>query len=236
MWARALFLGACLIGAAEAQRPLTAEEARALAASATGFHLVVSTEARRLWVVNEKGDTVRTASVAVGTGRSMQYGSSRWRFETPLGMRTVLRRDVDPVWIAPDWHFIELATQLKLNVAVLDRDVPSMLTSGKLLTVRHDTVGVMTGTDTSTFSALPVDEPLIDKATLFIPPLGTVNRLVLGELGKFRLDLGGGVALHGTPHKESIGKAATHGCIRLLDDDIAWLYEHVAVGTQVFIY
>jgi L,D-transpeptidase YbiS len=30
--------------------------------------------------------------------------------------------------------------------------------------------------------------------------------------------------------------AATHGCVRLRDDDIEWLYEHVPVGTKVYIY
>jgi lipoprotein-anchoring transpeptidase ErfK/SrfK len=28
----------------------------------------------------------------------------------------------------------------------------------------------------------------------------------------------------------------THGCIRLYDEDIEWLYERVPVGTAVYIY
>ena len=40
----------------------------------------------------------------------------------------------------------------------------------------------------------------------------------------------------GTPYKKSIGMAATHGCIRLNDEDIEWLYDHVPVGTKVYIY
>jgi lipoprotein-anchoring transpeptidase ErfK/SrfK len=28
----------------------------------------------------------------------------------------------------------------------------------------------------------------------------------------------------------------THGCVRLADDDIEWLYENVPVGTKVYIY
>jgi len=221
---------------AAASAPPTTAEAHAMAKAATGFHVVVSIERRRLWVVNERGDTLRATAVAVGSGKSMQFGAVRWRFETPVGMRTVLRRDADPVWIAPDWHFVELSKQLRLDVRALDRDVPSVLSSGRLLVVRHDTVGTMAAGDSASFSALPVLEPIVDKSTLFIPPLGTVNRLVPGELGKYRLDLGGGVALHGTPHKESIGKAVTHGCIRLPDDDIAWLFENVPVGTPVYIY
>lgn len=42
--------------------------------------------------------------------------------------------------------------------------------------------------------------------------------------------------LHGTPHKASIGQAATHGCIRLDDDAITYLYRNVPVGTPVYIF
>ena len=30
--------------------------------------------------------------------------------------------------------------------------------------------------------------------------------------------------------------AVTHGCMRLSDPDIEWLYRHVPVGTHVYIY
>ena len=86
------------------------------------------------------------------------------------------------------------------------------------------------------FALLPTDEHIVFDNTLFIPPAGTKNRRVYGELGRFRLDLGEGYLLHGTPYKESIGMAATHGCVRLRDEDIEWLYDHVPVGTRVYIY
>ena len=59
---------------------------------------------------------------------------------------------------------------------------------------------------------------------------------VLDENRQGRLDLGEGYLLHGTPYKESLGMAATHGCVRLGDEDIEWLYDHVPVGTRVYIY
>ena len=68
------------------------------------------------------------------------------------------------------------------------------------------------------------------------PPLGTKNRRVPDILGAYALDLGNGYLLHGTPFKETIGAAATHGCIRLRDEDIQWLYDFVPVGTKVYIY
>ncbi len=44
-----------------------------------------------------------------------------------------------------------------------------------------------------------------------------------------------GVGIHGTPNAASIGYSASHGCIRMRIPDAEWLFEHVRVGTTVFI-
>jgi lipoprotein-anchoring transpeptidase ErfK/SrfK len=44
-----------------------------------------------------------------------------------------------------------------------------------------------------------------------------------------------GVGIHGTPDDASIGYSASHGCIRMHIPDAEWLFEHVGVGTTVFI-
>jgi lipoprotein-anchoring transpeptidase ErfK/SrfK len=44
-----------------------------------------------------------------------------------------------------------------------------------------------------------------------------------------------GVGIHGTPDSASIGYSASHGCIRMLIPDAEWLFNHVDVGTTVFI-
>ena len=88
----------------------------------------------------------------------------------------------------------------------------------------------------SVFAPLPTNEHIVFDNTLFVPPMGSKNRKIEGELGKYRLNLGDGYLLHGTPYKESIGLAATHGCVRMRDEDIEWLYDHVPVGTRVYIY
>jgi L,D-transpeptidase ErfK/SrfK len=44
-----------------------------------------------------------------------------------------------------------------------------------------------------------------------------------------------GVGIHGTPKPESIGYSESHGCIRMLIPQAEWLFEHVDVGTTVFI-
>jgi lipoprotein-anchoring transpeptidase ErfK/SrfK len=44
-----------------------------------------------------------------------------------------------------------------------------------------------------------------------------------------------GVGIHGTPEPGSIGYSVSHGCIRMLIPQAEWLFDHVTVGTQVFI-
>jgi len=44
-----------------------------------------------------------------------------------------------------------------------------------------------------------------------------------------------GVGIHGTPDAASIGYSASHGCIRMRIPDAEWLFQHVKIGTPVFI-
>ena len=44
-----------------------------------------------------------------------------------------------------------------------------------------------------------------------------------------------GVGIHGTPNDASIGYSASHGCIRMHIPDAEWLFNHVYIGTTVFI-
>jgi lipoprotein-anchoring transpeptidase ErfK/SrfK len=44
-----------------------------------------------------------------------------------------------------------------------------------------------------------------------------------------------GVGLHGTPDAASIGYSASHGCIRMRIPDAEWLFDHVDIGTPVWI-
>jgi len=54
--------------------------------------------------------------------------------------------------------------------------------------------------------------------------------------GKYALRLGTSEYLiHGSNKRFGIGMRASSGCIRLYDDDIEWLYNNIAIGTQVRI-
>ncbi len=44
-----------------------------------------------------------------------------------------------------------------------------------------------------------------------------------------------GVGIHGTDEPGSIGYSVSHGCIRMQVPDAEWLFDHVTVGTPVFI-
>jgi hypothetical protein len=207
--------------------------AHALADRASGFRIVVSLQDRHLWAI-VGSDTVLSAPAAVAKGTTLKFGKQQWTFKTPRGARTVLGKEADPIWQPPEWLYAETAEEngLKLGKS-LEAGHPVKLSDGRLLMVKDGVVGV---SDHGDFSELPTDEHIVFDNTLFIPPLGTKNRKVEGELGKYRLILGDGYLLHGTPYRDSIGMAATHGCVRLRDEDIEWLYEHVPVGTKVYIY
>jgi lipoprotein-anchoring transpeptidase ErfK/SrfK len=44
-----------------------------------------------------------------------------------------------------------------------------------------------------------------------------------------------GVGIHGTNNPSSIGYSASHGCVRMQVRDSEWLFDHVDIGTTVFV-
>ncbi|GAC1436116.1 MAG: hypothetical protein NVSMB68_08240 [Thermoanaerobaculia bacterium] len=69
-----------------------------------------------------------------------------------------------------------------------------------------------------------------------VPPLDSPKRQVKGHLGKYALDLGDGIMIHGTEDVGSFGKRASHGCIRVPGDMLESVYNAAKVGTPVYIY
>jgi len=205
---------------------------RAVAVKSSGFRIVVSLQDRHVWAIVGR-DTVLSAPAAVAKGTTLEYGNSSWRFTTPRGIRTVLGKEADPIWQPPEWLYAETAVENDLKLGHLNVGEPIKLRDGRILTVKNGYAGLI---EHGHFAALPTDEHIVFDGKLYVPPMGTQNRKVEGELGKYRLILGDGFLLHGTPYKDSIGMAATHGCVRLRDEDIEWMYNHVPVGTKVYIY
>ncbi len=71
------------------------------------LYLVVDTESNRLEM--RQGNTiVLTAKVGTGSRQFVNEDRGRtWYFESPMGSLTVLGRERNPVWIRPDWSYVE---------------------------------------------------------------------------------------------------------------------------------
>lgn len=200
-------------------------------------YLVVSIADHRLWY--RLGDSVLfTAEVATGSGRVLERtdGDTHWRFETPRGRLEVISKETDPVWVAPDWHYVELAQRRGLGIARLARGERLPLPDGGWLAVAGANVVRLDPEGRRSAVAVTEGRELISGGNIVIPPYGTNQRKYAGVLGTHRINLGNGYALHGTNQPESIGRSVSHGCIRLLNEDIAALYAKVSIGTPIFIY
>jgi L,D-transpeptidase YbiS len=73
-----------------------------------GVYVVVDSANNRLWV--RRGERILVdAVVSTGSGLVLrQVDADRtWTFDTPKGMYRIHRRAENPVWIKPDWAFLE---------------------------------------------------------------------------------------------------------------------------------
>lgn len=68
-----------------------------------------------------------------------------------------------------------------------------------------------------------------------VPAADTPERLLHGMLGAYALDIGGGYLVHGSPYRRGVGERNTHGCVRLLDEDLAVVYRSLEVGDLVLL-
>jgi lipoprotein-anchoring transpeptidase ErfK/SrfK len=216
--------------------PRTAPAARILRRPAPNRNARVRLElslAGRTLVALQGGDTLLVAPAGIGTGETLRFGARRWRFDTPAGRRVVLGKQEAPVWVPPDWHYAELAARRGYRLVHLSADRAVPLGRGRRLVVRRGRVGV--AAPGGAFAALPADEEIVFGRTLYVPPYGTANRRIPGQLGAYRLDLGDGYLIHGTPNEGTVGTPSSHGCVRLAGDALAWVYRHVPVGAAVLI-
>ena len=55
-------------------------------------------------------------------------------------------------------------------------------------------------------------------------------------LGDYAMNLGfANIVIHGTNTPKAVGVRASHGCIRMLPEDVKALFQHVRIGTPVYI-
>ncbi len=74
-----------------------------------GVYVVVDTARNRLYLRNGE-KTLYTAVASTGSGLRLidPLDPSRgWKFDTPRGVFTITSKLINPVWIKPDWAFLE---------------------------------------------------------------------------------------------------------------------------------
>src|SRR5262249_33757662 len=127
---------------------------KAVAEKASGFHIVVSLKDYHLWAIIGE-DTVLSAPVAVAKGTTLKYGSQKWTFKTPRGVRTVLRKEADPIWQPPEWLYAETANEYGLKLGHLGTKSHVKLADGRVLTMQDGQAGLL---ENGVFDTLPTDE------------------------------------------------------------------------------
>jgi lipoprotein-anchoring transpeptidase ErfK/SrfK len=189
----------------------------------SNFVITVSTTENRVYA-RRGGQLVFDAICSTGSNSTLETSSGTKVFRTPIGRFRIQSKEENPLWVPPDWHYIEEANKEGLRIVRLQYGQPL----GDL-TVRGNAVY-------SNGYELPQGELIIRGGAIVIPPVGTRQRQFPEVLGTHRLNLGDGYALHGTQAVDKLGQNVSHGCVRLHNDDIARLFAMANVGDEVIIY
>ena len=218
--------------------------------------ILVST-AENIVYVRRGGNVVFKAICSTGKGTTLIDRGRTMVFDTPAGKFRIVSKEESPVWVPPDWHYIEEARKNGMSVVHLapgqsldaasgaptpphrESGVWSLLgeapahSSARSLSVKGDTVvESLNGVDRE----LPAGAMILAGNTIVIPPINVKQRHFAKVLGGYRLNLGDGYALHGTQQTSQLGQSVSHGCVRIGDKDLETLYAMSKVGDEVIIY
>jgi len=93
---------------------------RQLAALApTGSYIVVDTARSRLYV-RRRSEVLLAAIASTGSGTILDYPDrpgARWVFDTPRGEFMIQSKFMNPVWVKPDWAFVEEGLEVPADPA-----------------------------------------------------------------------------------------------------------------------
>jgi L,D-transpeptidase YbiS len=145
-----------------------------------GQYVVIDTANNRVYL-RDGERTLREMIASCGSGNVLvdPVGGRTWTFDTPRGQFQVKSKVNNPVWIKPDWAFIEEG------------------------------------------------EPI---------PKDPRERADANVMGDYALGIGNGYFIHGTLYKRLLGRNVSHGCVRLGDADLEFLFKTATLGTKVIIY
>jgi len=136
----------------------------------------------------------------------------------------------------PEPVFPELAVELQLVIRLSERRV--YLYNRDNLQVSYPIAVGRAGWETPVGSYsvinMVVDPGWQNPFTGAVIPPGPSNPLGDRWIG-FWTDGENFIGFHGTPNEGSVGRAASHGCIRMYNRDVRELFEKVAVGTPVIV-
>jgi lipoprotein-anchoring transpeptidase ErfK/SrfK len=121
--------------------------------------------------------------------------------------------------------------------------VASTGSGARLQDPRHPTNGWVFDTPRGVFTiATKIKNPTWNKPDwAFIEegepiPTQPKDRIETGVLGDYALGFGKGYFIHGTLYTRMLGTNVTHGCIRLGDEPLEYLFHHVPLGTTLIIF
>jgi len=220
----------------------------------TGQTVLVSTAENKVYL-RRNGQTIFEAVCSTGKGTTLAVDGKTLVFDTPIGKFHIKAKEENPLWVPPDWHFVEEAQREGMRVVHLDPGQTLDADTGqparakdtgiwswfgsnnggsrRTLRVKGDTV---IENDNGIERELPPGQTIVAGGAIVVPPINTKQRHYDKVLGKYRLELGDGYGIHGTDEPDKLGQSVSHGCVRLGDDDIAKLYALANVGDEVIIY
>lgn len=70
------------------------------------LYIVVNPNSNRLSLRRGQA-VVLEAAISTGKNDTLRHRSQKWVFQTPRGIMSVIRKKKDPIWIKPDWAFLE---------------------------------------------------------------------------------------------------------------------------------
>jgi L,D-transpeptidase YbiS len=85
----------------------------------SGYYIVVDTARNQLFV-KRKHEVVLAATASTGSGTILDkpgQADAQWVFDTPRGEFTIQSKLTNPVWVKPDWAYLEEGLEVPSNPA-----------------------------------------------------------------------------------------------------------------------